>query len=172
MKKTISEILDEFTRANTRQEKIDVLRRNYSSSLRHVLEGAFHPNIRFVFEEVPQYKKGNIPDGMGHTTIDYELGRLYLFEKDNPRVSRNLTLDRKKQLFIQVLESLDDRESSMLANMIMKKSLVPGLTYNLVCEAFPGLLPEQPDGTQEEEKITLIDLGPSNKNQFLKILNI
>lgn len=139
--KNLYEVFEEFEKAPDRQTKIDVLRRNKSYALECVLRGTFHPNIRYVFDEMPDYKKSNSPPGLGYTSIHQELDRVYLFEANHPKVAANLSLDRKKYLLIQMLEALENKEAEIFAGMLMKKLPVKGLTYKLVEEAFPGLLP-------------------------------
>ena len=60
----------------------------------------------------------------------------------HPKVAPNLTLERKEQLLIQILESLEKNEAEVFANMIKKDLKIPHLTAKLANEAFPGLLPE------------------------------
>lgn len=139
--KTISEVFDEVTKAPTKEQKIQILRANNNFALKYILTGSYHPDIHFVFDAPPQYKKSGIPDGMGYTSIHQELGRAYLFEKNNPKVSPNLTQKRKEELLIQMLEALEDREAEIFVNMLFKKQIAKGLTYELVSEAFPGMLP-------------------------------
>jgi hypothetical protein len=169
VKKTISEVFDDFKNANTRDEKIHILRSNYTFSLKYILQGTFHPNIEFVFESIPPYKKSEIPDGMGYTTIDQELGRAYIFERNNPKVSPDLSQKRKTELLIQVLEALEDREASVFVQMILKKQLIPGLTYDLVKEAFPELLPDFNPGTKVDILPTKEELPEDDKN-FIRII--
>jgi hypothetical protein len=106
-----------------------------------VLRGTFHPNVKYVFDEIPAYKDSLTPPGMGYTNIHQELDRVYLYEMNNPRVSPNLSLDRKKYLLVQSLEAMEKRESEIYAGMLSKRLPVKGLTYKLVAEAFPDLLP-------------------------------
>jgi hypothetical protein len=140
--KNIYEVFDDFINAPTREEKIAVLHRNKGNALDAVLRGTFHPYIKYVFDEIPPYQKSDAPVGLGYTSLHQELSRVYLFEENNPRVSTNLTLDRKKYLLVQMLEALEAREAEVLANMLMKRQSVKGLTYKLVQEAFPGMLPD------------------------------
>lgn len=141
-KKNIYEVFDDFVKASTREEKINVLRSNSGYALDAILRGTFHPYIKYVFDEIPNYKKSDDPPGLSYTSIHQELSRIYLFEENNPKVAANLTLDRKKYLLIQMLESLEAREAEILAGMLMKRLPVKGLTYKLVQEAFPGMLPD------------------------------
>jgi hypothetical protein len=139
--KNLYEVFDEFEQASDRQAKIDVLRNNRSYAMECVLRGTFHPNIKYVFDEIPAYKDSLTPPGMGYTSIHQELDRVYIYEQNNPRTSPNLSLDRKKYLLVQALEAMEQKESAIFAGMLMKRLPVKGLTYKLVAEAFPGLLP-------------------------------
>jgi hypothetical protein len=139
MYKNVYEIFDEFEKAKTKKDKIDVLRKNANYALRNVLQGTFNPNIQFIFDKIPTYKVSDAPVGLGYSTIHQELGRVYLFEKNSPKVSPQLTSKRKEEILIQVLESLEAREAEVYANMIMKKQKVKGLDKKIVKEAFPEL---------------------------------
>jgi hypothetical protein len=139
--KNLYEVFDEFEKAPNRQAKINVLRNNKTYAMECVLRGAFHPDIKYVFDEIPTYNDSLSPPGLGYTNIHQELDRVYLYEQNNPRTAPNLSLDRKKYLLIQVLESMEKRESEIFGGMIVKRLPVKGLTYKLVAEAFPDLLP-------------------------------
>ena len=117
-KKNIYEVFDDFAKAPSREEKINILRSNSGYALDAVLRGTFHPYIKYVFENIPNYKKSDDPPGLSYTSIHQELGRVYLFEENNPKVASNLTLDRKKYLLIQMLESLEAREADILAGLL------------------------------------------------------
>jgi hypothetical protein len=139
--KNLYEVFEEFEKAPNRESRIAVLRNNDSYALKCVLNGTFNPYIRYVFEDIPPYRKSDSPPGMGYSSIHQELGRVYLFEVNNPRVDPNLSLERKKVILAQMLESLEEKEAKVFAGMIEKRLKVKGLTYKLVQEAFPGLLP-------------------------------
>lgn len=138
--KNIYEIFTEFENAENLEDKILVLRYNASYALKNVLRGTFDPNIRFTIKEIPEYKKSDSPPGMGYSSIHHELGRVYLFEENNPKVDPNLSVERKRQILIQILESLEAKEAEVFANMLLKKQDVKGLTYMVVREAFPDLI--------------------------------
>lgn len=142
--KNLYEVFDEFQAAANREEKLEVLRRNNSYALQCVLRGTFHPNIRYVVDEIPKYRKSDSPPGMGYSSIALELDRIYILEENHPKTSPNLTLERKKVILSQMLEALEAREAEILGGMIIKRLPVKGLTYKLVQEAFPGLLPDVP----------------------------
>lgn len=139
--KLVSEIFNEIEQRESREDIISVLRFNSSWHLRHILLSTFHPNVEFVIKQIPAYTPTDAPDGFGYTSLAQELTRVYLFQKDNPKVSPSLTQERKEELLIQILESLDKTEAEVFANMIMRDLKVKGLTYDIVKEAFPDLLP-------------------------------
>lgn len=141
MMKNLYEVFDEFEKAPTKQDKINVLRSNSSYALREVLRGTYNPNIEFTITNVPYYKPSDAPPGLGYSSIHQELSRAYIFESNNPKVSPNLSDKRKEQILIQILECLEEREAQIYMNMLLKKQRVKGLTSNMVKEAFPDLLP-------------------------------
>lgn len=139
--KNLYEIFDEVNKRTERSDKIAVLRFNTSFALKSVLKGAFDPTVEFVFDKPVNYKPSDMPIGMGYSSIHQELSRAYLFEKNNSTVDPNLTQKRKEELLTQILESLEAREAELFQGMILKDLKVEGLTYDLVKEAFPDLLP-------------------------------
>lgn len=136
--KTMSEIFDAVDKAQTRQDKINTLRNNNCFALKYLLTGIYSPAIKFVFDKVPKFKRSGVPDGMGYTSIHQELGRAYLFEQGNTKVDPNLSLKRKEELLLQILEALEDREADLFSNMIEKRP-VEGIDRDLVKEAFPQI---------------------------------
>lgn len=141
MIKAIYEIFEEFEKTTSKENKIEVLRKNTRQVLKDVLQGAFHPSIKFTIKEIPNYKSSNVPVGMGYSNLDTEISRIYLFTEGSKRAPATLTEKRKNEILIQILESLESKEAKIFSDMLMKNLKVKGLTYKLVQEAFPGLLP-------------------------------
>ena len=139
--KNIYEVFDEFKNVKTKQERIDILRKNNSWALRSVLQGVFHPNVKFNIA-IPEYKKVDVPAGMSYDHMTSALQRAYLFQEGNPKTPAGLTDKRKTELLIQILESLEPKEAEVFVNMMRKDLKVPYLTQGLVNEAFEGLLPK------------------------------
>lgn len=139
--KNVYEIFQEFENAATKNDKVEVLRRNGNYALRSVLQGTFDPNIEFVVERVPYYKPSDSPPGLGYTSIHQELSRIYLFIKNHPKAPAGLSEERREQLLVQMLEAMEKREAEVFMNMILKKQKVKGLNSSIVKEAFPDLLP-------------------------------
>ena len=139
--KNIYEVFDDFKKAKTKEERLAVLRNNDSWALKNVLMGTFHPSINYVIKKIPQYKSETAIAGLAYNHMTDALGKVYLFVEDHPKVSPNLTMQRKEQLLIQLLESLEPREAEVVIGIFRKDLGVKGLTYKFVKEAFPNLLP-------------------------------
>lgn len=139
--KNIYEIFAEFEKSETHHDRLCVLRFNGDYALKSVLKGTFDPNVQFDIDQVPYYKPGDSPPGLSYSSIHQELGRSYIFETNNPRTAPGLTKARKIQILTQILEMLEAREAEVYMNMLLKKQKVKGLTYEIVKEAFPDLLP-------------------------------
>jgi hypothetical protein len=138
--KAIYEIFEEFEQRKTKEDRLAVLRYNSNWTLKSVLKGAFDPNVQFDVE-IPAYKPSDDPPGLSPTSLSQELDRAYIFEKNNPKVAPGLTKERKTQILIQMLEALESKEAKVLEGVLTKKLKVKGLTYDLVKEAFPDILP-------------------------------
>jgi hypothetical protein len=138
--KNVYEILAEFENAPTKEAKINVLRNNNKPALVGILRANFHPNIKFVFDTIPQYKPDDSPPGLSYGSLDMEINRFYLFEQGNPKVPAQLTQTRKNQLLQMMLESLEAKEAQIVESTLLKKLKIKGLTKALVLEAFPDLL--------------------------------
>lgn len=140
--KNVYEVLDDFKNATTKQDRLDVLRRNDSYALKNVLLGAFNPEIRFTIKKVPEYKKIDIPPGLSYSHMTDALSKVYLWVEGNSKRPEGLTEKRATELLLQLLESLEPKEAEVFAAMIRKDLKIPHLTQKLINEAFPGLLPE------------------------------
>lgn len=138
--KNIYEVLDEFKAVKTKQERIEVLRKNDTWAMKTILQAVFHPNVKFNIK-VPEYNKVDVPPGMSYDHMTSALQRAYLFQEGHPRTPPALTDQRKNELLIQILESLEPKEAEVFSNMLKKDLKTPYLTEALVNEAFQGLLP-------------------------------
>lgn len=139
MIKNIHEVFEELEAAPHKEAAMAILRYNMTAGMRGVLRANFHPHIKFVIDELPSYKENDAPIGLGDTSIHKEINRIYLFEENNPRVDSNLTLERKKQILVQILEALEAKEAKIFADMIMKRIKVKHLSKELIEEVFPDM---------------------------------
>lgn len=140
--KNVYEILEDFSKAKNRSERLNVLKRNDCFALRNVLIGTFHKDAQYYTKKIPEYNIVDVPPGLSYNNMTQAIDRVYLFLKNNPRTPPALTEERKNQLLIQLLESLEPKEAQVFVNMMHKDLKVSYLTEALVNEAFPGLLPQ------------------------------
>lgn len=141
MKLNVYEILDKFKQAPDRASKIATLRKYRTWELEQVLKGTFHPGIKFADIKVPYYKPNDQPIGMSYNTIHGELDRIYIFIPGHPKRPAGITEKRMNQILVQILENLEAKEAVVFLGMLKRDLKVPELSYDLVKEAFPGLLP-------------------------------
>lgn len=135
----LNEIFAEFESANTRAEKINVLRKHGSQSLKDLLFYTFSPYITFDVE-IPVYRPSRDPMGLNYVYILGEAHKLYLYIKDHPARPAGLTPEKQKHLLAVLLETLYHEEAVLLIK-IMKKDLgIKYLTDKLVKEAFPDIM--------------------------------
>jgi hypothetical protein len=136
MRLGIAEVLKMASEQKTKEEKINVFRKNDSSALRTVLKYALDPAIKWALPAGdPPYKPTAYLDQQ--PMLYNEARRLYLFiEGGNP----NLTPLKRETLFIGLLESIDPADAKMLLAAKDKKLPVKGITAAIVNEAFPGLI--------------------------------
>jgi hypothetical protein len=139
MIKNIHEIFEELEKVETESDAKAILFYNMTPGLRGVLRANFHPNIKFVLDEIPSYRENDAPIGLGDTSIYKEINRVYIFEENNSRVDPNLTLERKKQILVQILEGLEAKEAKIFADMLMKRIKVKHLTKTMIEEVFPDI---------------------------------
>lgn len=139
MIKNIHEVFEELEKAETKNDAKAILFYNMTPGLRGILRANFHPGIKFVIDEIPAYRENDAPLGLGDTSIHKEINRIYIFEENNPRVDPNLTLERKKQVLVQILEALEAKEAKIFADTLLKRIKVKHLTKKMVEEVFPDI---------------------------------
>jgi predicted Zn-dependent protease len=140
--KNLYEVFDEFEEAKTKEQKMAVIEKNLSKTLVQVLEFTFHPEYQWLINEMPDNYKVS-PDtfpGISRCQLSTEIRKLYLFQKGNP-AAEQLTVEKRNQLLLQIIESIEPREAEVVIGVLSKDLGVKGLNYKFVKEAFPNLLP-------------------------------
>lgn len=140
--KQIYEIFDEFESAKNKKERMAVIQRNLSATLVKILELTFHPNYKWKVKELPENYKvpSDVLPGITYDNMNSQLRRLYMFLEGN-QTAEQLTVQRRNELLIQMLESIEPREAEIILGIFQKDQNVKGLDYKFVKEAFPNLLP-------------------------------
>ena len=137
--RSIPLIFEDVASASSLQARKFVLLENESNPLKDLLRYAFHPDIKFALPSgEPPFKTIGSPDEYNPTYLYPNIRKFYLYIEGG---HDGLTQLRREQLFIQMLESLHPKEAKVVIQVKDKKLKYRGLTYKLVKETFPEILP-------------------------------
>ena len=132
-------IFGEVAKAKTKDQKKATLIKYDNSALRELLRYAFDPNLKFLLPPGnPPHKYAGDTDEPNPTYLYGLVRKLYLFVEGG---NTALKQSRREYLFIEMLESIHPLEAELLLQVKDKKVKCRGLTYNLVKDTFPDLLP-------------------------------
>ncbi len=136
-----SEILDLVNNAKTKEEKIFLLRKHSMPAYKGILRINFDESVSMGLPagEPPFKKESGKPIGYHEANLITEFRRFYIWL--DPK--QKLTKIRKEKLFIEMLEGLHLSEAEILC-LVKDKDLekkYKTITYDIVREAFPDLLP-------------------------------
>jgi hypothetical protein len=131
---SLSKIIEKAAEAKTEEDKIKVLKEHESAPLRTVLKYTYDTeNVEFLIPNTPPpWKKNNYIDVEG--MLYREARRLRIFVKGYEY--DNLNQVKREQLFISLLEDIDNNDAELLCKMITQKP-IKGLPKSVVLAAFP-----------------------------------
>ena len=137
MKLSLSEIINKATELKNKKEKVDWLRSNASIPLQTILKYTYDKdNVKFLIPQTPPPWKKNGYIGV-EGMLYKETRRLRIFIEGGGY--DNLNQVKRENLFISLLEDVDDNDAELLVKMIQQKPL-KGLPMGVVKEAFPDLI--------------------------------
>ena len=138
MKLLLSEVLQKVHNAKTKAAKVKILQDNNTDALRSILIANFDESVVSMLPEgnVP-YEKNDAPIGTEHTILEKEYRKLYLFFKGG---SSSLKQSQRENLFIQMLEGLQEEEAELLIH-VKDKALNKKYRITRACveSAFPAI---------------------------------
>lgn len=135
MRLSISEIVTKATELHTEKEKIEWLQKHSSvAPLRIILKNMYDTeNVKFLIPNTPPpWKKNDYIDVEG--MLYNEARRLKIFIEGCGYDNLNQT--KREQLFISLLEDVDNKDAELLCKMIAQKP-IKGLSKKVVKTAFP-----------------------------------
>jgi hypothetical protein len=138
--KLYSEIFEEFEKATTKQERINILRREGDERFRFFLQLAFNPAIEFDIVLPHMYRPAKEPAGLNFAYLDTQMPKMYRFIKNHPMRPEGFTAEKTTQQILVMLESLHRDEAAIILKILKKEFKIKNLTANLVREAFPDLI--------------------------------
>jgi hypothetical protein len=144
---TVAEIVGKLKSAKTKTERIKILKDNDCAAVRGLIRMNFDESLKLALPEGrPPFKQATVPDGFANTTLKASATGWYVFVKE---LSPNMKQNKREALFIQLLESLDKKESEILLQA-KERTLDLGLTKKVILEVFPGLI--QSEGNNNGNK--------------------
>lgn len=136
---SIAEIIAKTATYQKKQDKIDWLRANDNPALRIILKYTYDNSIKFLIPDTrPPWNKNEFEDE-AKSLLYREARRLKIFIEGGGYDQINQI--KREQLFISLLEDVDNDDAEVLVHMISKKSF-KGITKKAVMEAFPDLIEE------------------------------
>lgn len=134
---SITEIIMGAAAKKTTQEKVDFLRSNDNPALRIVLKYTYCNSIEFLIPNTPPPWEKNEFEDEAKSLLYREARRLRIFIKGGGYDTLNQV--KREQLFISLLEDVDNDDAETLCQMITKKPF-KGLSKKTIEEAFPDLI--------------------------------
>ena len=141
MTTSLPRVFSEIAKASTKKQKKDLLLKYDCCALQQSVKAAFDPNIKYLLPpgSPPIVKYQGDTNEPNPTYLYYHIRKLYLFvEGQSPK---NLTNMKRENIFTEILEGIHPSEVELLLQVKDKKIKCRGLTFNLVKETFPNLLP-------------------------------
>lgn len=130
----IAQVLELTSKQKTKQEKIDFLRANFSSTLADILILGLHPSVTWLLPEgTPPYTPNDMAEQ--EYMMFRQVKKLGYFVDGG---GNHLSQIQREKMFIDTLQSLAPRDAELLI-AIKDKTLPYDITYDLVREALPQL---------------------------------
>ena len=157
----VRETLEEVAKAKTREDKRDILKKRENLATKILLQLNYHPDAKWLLPPgAPPYEPAKQGD-MTSNSFHYEVKKLDYYTDPSPHPLSELPMLRREAMFVGLLERLDPQDAEMMIAIKDKKLSYKGLTYKLVKDTWPDLLPD----VEEEEKP--VSKTPSKKEEVV-----
>ena len=148
----VRETFEEIAKAKTREEKREVLKKRENFATKALLQLNFHPAVKWLLPPgAPPYEPAKLGD-IQSNTLHYEIKKLDYYTDPSPHSLDELPMLRRESMFVGLLERLDPQDATMLIAIKDKKLSYKGLTYKLVKDTWPDLLPDVEEETPQIKK--------------------
>jgi len=137
MKLAPFEIMDKIKAAKDDDEKIRILKENDSELLRKIIQIAYDVSLTTLLpDSIPEWNKSDIKGGEG--ILYREHRKIGMFVKGAGHDAMNQS--RREVLFIQMIESIDPRDSLVLIQSIINRKPFDNLELETIKAAWPGFM--------------------------------
>lgn len=152
---TLIELFNAIDKAKSQKERGELLTQNKSHHLENMLWYTFHPDVKFLLPEGNPPYQAQAEDPQ--STLLYGQIRKLRYFVEGPGgtdfcAGNNINPIKRETMFITMLESVTPTEAELLIKMSNKDLGVRGLTYKLVADTFPHLIPPVSEKTESKSK--------------------
>ena len=139
----VRETFEVIGKAKTREEKRDLLKQRENFATKAILQLNYHPSVKWLLPPgAPPYTPSTEGD-MTSNSLHYEVKKLDYYTDPSPHSLDDLPMLRRESMFVSLLERLDPKDAKLLIDVKDGKLSYKGLTYKLVKDTWPDLLPEE-----------------------------
>ena len=145
----ILETFEMVSKAKTREEKRQILKDRENFATQALLQLNYHPNVKwFLPAGAPPYTPGQVADTTPNS-LHFEVKKLDYYIDPSPH---KIPMIRRESMFVQLLERLDPKDAKLLLAVKDKKLSYKGLSYKLVKDTWPDILPDIEEKKEEEKE--------------------
>ena len=158
----VVETLEMVDKAKTREEKREILKSRDNYATKALLQLNYHPDVEWwIPKGNPPYTPSQVADSP-EGSIHFEVKKLSYYVKSG---GHNLSMLKRESMFVQLLERVDPEDAKLLIAVKDQNLSYKGLSYKLVRDVWPDLLPEVEEIEDAEAVITAPITAPKKKSK-------
>jgi hypothetical protein len=155
----VVETLEMVDEAKTRDEKREILKSRDNYATRALLQLNFHPDVKWhIPKGSPPYTPSQEADST-EGSIHFEVKKLNYFVKGG---GHDLSMLKRESMYVQLLERVDAKDAKLLISVKDQNLSYKGLSYKLVRDVWPDLLPEV---EEMEDAEVVVEEKPKKKSK-------
>ena len=133
----IFEILEAASKAKTKVERIDILKKYESWALKDVLRASFDKTVIFSIPDGPPPYEPSLPESIPSNLLRKNTDFTYIVKGGQ---GDKMPAFKREKVYIGLLESIHPKDAEIVVKMVNKKLAIPKITEKVVKEAFPNLI--------------------------------
>ncbi len=148
----VVETLEMVGKAKTREEKRQILLDRENFATKAILQLNYHPDVKWKIPKgAPPYTPS---ENQADASLHFEVKKLDYYVDPSPH---DIPMLRRESMFVQLLERLDPKDAKLIIAMKDKKITYKGLSYKLVKDTWPDLLPDIEEETTKTKKEEVVE---------------
>ena len=148
----VVETLEMVGKAKTREEKKQILLDRENFATKAILQLNYHPDVKWKIPKgAPPYTPS---ENQADASLHFEVKKLDYYVDPSPH---DIPMLIRESMFVQLLERLDPKDAKLIIAMKDKKITYKGLSYKLVKDTWPDLLPDIEEETTKTKKEEVVE---------------